>query len=105
MSDKSTLISQLDKIELQNTPPPLESSPKVDTDVPSDTDTKDDAPLPKSEWYTSSDIALLVLLLFAFHPGINSYINTLLRLGGFTFIAKSLLVVIIYIIIRRYFLV
>ncbi len=56
----------------------------------------------KDNLFSEDNLVLLILLLVAFHPTVNSTITNTLQLGGSTFVAKAIIIVAIYFIYREF---
>jgi hypothetical protein len=93
---KETTIKELDSIEIPKKVEKI-ATPKA---VP-ETETAKQSSI-KDKLFSENNIVLLVLLLISFHPGINMYINSLINMGGGTFIVKAVCVVVVYYLYNEY---
>lgn len=110
MSQRETSIDYLDSIETRKV---VEEIENINSDEKIKSDANDSVPLePESEiGYNNSwkeailnpDTAILSIILLIFlHPGVNSILNNNVKLGGFTFIAKTSMIVILYTLFKYF---
>lgn len=103
---RETSINRLDDEEMKAITP--DSPPQPPKQVVSEESIEDEEIKEMEEiqtpdvQYSNEDIILFCLLLIVLHPGINSQINSYMKLGGATFVAKALLVVAVYILFKRF---
>jgi hypothetical protein len=115
MPPRETSIDRLDSIESRQEPvqqPKVqeEIKPKIadkieqegEAEDEADDEIEDDTNTPSKILLNSDTLILLIILLVSMHPGVNLIFNNYVKLGGFTFIAKALSVLGLYIIFKYF---